>query len=78
MPVCVVVLVGSPTVAGRTFGNRVFPSFRPAICPGIFLDWIIRSLNFGMALQTFMKLCVTEPEFLENLFCPKFGEMYQK
>ena len=27
-----------------------------------------------MILETHMKLCVTEPDFLENFFCPKNWE----
>ena len=29
------------------------------------------SINFGMVLETRMKLCMTEPDFPEKYFCPK-------
>ena len=46
---------------------------------GCFLG--IRSLgflNFGLVVETFIKLFLTEPDFLENFFAPKIGEMGQK
>ena len=50
----------------------VRPSVRPSVCPGVFLElyhWFF--LNFGMMLETHMKFCVTEPDFLEKIFLPK-------
>ena len=29
-------------------------------------------LSFAMVLETHMKLCVTEPDFLETFFCPGY------
>ena len=29
------------------------------------------SINFGMVLETRMKLCMTEPDFPEKYFCPQ-------
>ena len=46
---------------------------------GCFLG--IRSLgflNFGLVVKTLIKLFLTEPDFLENFFAPKIGEMGQK
>ena len=44
-------------------------NLRPTVCLIFLLEyhhWI--SLNFGMVLETVMKLCLAEPEFLEKLF----------
>ena len=45
--------------------------------------WVLLShqffLNFGMVLKTHMKLCVTEPDFLErNILPQKLLKMNQK
>ena len=43
------------------------PSFRPAVCLGVFLELDHQiSLVFGMVLETLM--CVTRSYFLEKLF----------
>lgn len=33
--------------------------------------------NFGLVLETLIKFCETEPNFLEILFCLKNGKMGQ-
>ena len=35
-------------------------------------------LNFVLVVETLIKLFLTEPDFLENFFVPKIGEMGQK
>ena len=48
---------------------------RPSVCPGVFLELSYQFfLNFGMVLETYMKLCVTEPDFPGNFFCPQNWE----
>ena len=61
--------VGPPVVEGRVLGNKVCLSFCPSVCPGVFLelDHLI-FLNFSIVLDTLIKLCMTEPNFLEKLF----------
>ena len=60
------------------------PSFRPSIFPSVYLSiffelyhWLF--LNFGMVLETDMKLCVKEPDF-PGKFClpPKMQKIGQK
>ena len=73
-------IIGSSSVARRVLWNRVCPSFRspfrPSICPGILLDlYHYLFLNFGMVLETHMKLCVTELDFPGKFFLPqKWGK----
>ena len=31
-------------------------------------------ISFGMALKTYMKLCMTDPDFLKKKFCPQKWE----
>ena len=53
-------------------------SIRPSINPSVqAFSWnciISFFLNFGMVLETHMKLCVTELDFLEKFFWPKCWE----
>ena len=49
----------------------VFPSIRPDVF--LNLDYYF-FLNFGTVLETHMKLCVTEPDFLVNFLCSKNWE----
>ena len=65
-------LTGPPALARRVLSNRVCPSFRLSVCPGELYHQFF--LNFGMMLETHMKLCVTEPHFPEIFFCPKIWE----
>ena len=66
-------LLGPPGVAGRVLQNRVCPSF----CLSFYLSRHLLGIvslvfcNFGMVLETHLKLCVTDPDFLEKLFLPK-------
>ena len=66
-------------VAGRILWNRVCPSFHSNASPCVFLKlYHLVSLNFGMVLETLIKFCLTESDFLEKLFfAPKIGEMTQ-
>ena len=68
-----VILAGSWVVAGIVQWNRIWPSFCPATCLGVFLDMDhLFSQNFVMVLETLIKLCVTELNFSwKNFFCPK-------
>ena len=52
----------------------------PAVCWGAFLELDhYDSLNFGMVLETLIKLFVTELDFLGKFFLPaKIGEIGQK
>ena len=58
-------------------GLSVLQSFRPSFRPSFFLPFFlgIRSLfvffNFGMLLETIMKLYVTELDILGKLFLPQ-------
>ena len=53
--------IGLPALAGRVLLNRVCPSFHPSVCLGVFLELShLFFLNFGMMLETRMKLCVTK------------------
>ena len=77
-----VLLFGPLVVVGRNLWNRVFPTFRFSLLPSaLAFSWnciIYFFLNFGMALETHMKLCVTA-EFSRNFFfAQKNGEMDQK
>ena len=41
-------------------------------CPSVFLElYHYFFLNFGVVLETHLKLSVTEPDFPENFFCPQ-------
>ena len=48
-----------------------------SICLGIFLESLV-FLNFGMVLESYTKLSLTELDFLEKFFCPKHWEDGQK
>ena len=76
-------VIGPPALAGRVLWNWVCqffpPSVRPSILPSFCLSGrflgIVSSkssklflLNFGVMLETQMKLCVTEPYFREKFF----------
>ena len=51
------------------------PSVCPSVCPGVFLELYHKFfLNFGMVLENHMKLCMTELDFPETIFCPKNWE----
>ena len=52
------------------------PSFRPSFFLEIVFElYHLFFLNFGMVLETHMKLCVTEPDFPEKCFWPpKLGK----
>ena len=53
-------------------------SFRPSFYPGVFFQLYHHFfLNFGMGLETHMKLYLTEPDFSEIFFVPKIGKMDQ-
>ena len=66
-----VLLVGPLAAARRVLWNRVCPSFHPAIFLDVFLELDdLISLNFGMVLDTLIKLCVTDLDILEKLFLP--------
>ena len=67
------VLVRHLAVAEMILWNRVCLSLRPAICLVVLLelDYYI-SPNFGMVLDTFTKLCVTEPELLVKTLLAKW------
>ena len=62
------------------WGLSVLPPFQPSIClficSGVFLElYHYFFLNFCVVLETNMKLCVTEPDFLEKTFLPlKLGK----
>ena len=74
--------IWSLVVAGRVLWYRVFlsicPSIRPFVCPSVghFLGiFSLVFLNFGMLLETHLKLCVTELDFMEETFLlPKMGK----
>ena len=65
-------LLDPPGVVGRILWNRFCLSFRPAICPGVFLlmDHYI-FMNFSMVLEAIMTLRVTESDFLEKNLLPQ-------
>ena len=43
-----------------------------SVCLGVFLEWYYQFyLNFGMVLETHMKFCMTESDFLGGKMCPK-------
>ena len=66
-----VLLVGPLAAARRVLWNRVCPSFHHAIFLDVFLELDdLISLNFGMVLDTLIKLCVTDLDILERLFLP--------
>ena len=66
-----VLLVGPLAAARRVLWNRVCPSFHHAIFLDVFLELDdLISLNFGMVLDTLIKLCVTDLDILEKLFLP--------
>ena len=67
------VLVRHLAVAEMILWNRVCLSLRPAICLVVLLelDYYI-SPNFGMLLDTFTKLCMTEPELLVKTLLAKW------
>ena len=49
------------------------------ICRAIAIFGKMLSITFGMVLETLMKLCMTEPDFLEKkIFAPKIGKIDQK
>ena len=49
------------------------------ICRAIPIFGKMLSITFGMVLETLMKLCMTEPDFLEEkIFAPKIGKIDQK
>ena len=56
--------------------------FCPSFCPGVCLKlYHYFFLNFGLVLETHIKLCMTEPDFLDNFFLtqnlengPKMGQ----
>ena len=55
----------------------IHASVYPSVSPGVFLElchWFF--LIFGMVLESHVKLCVTEPIFRENCFCPKIGKWF--
>ena len=74
-------VIGSPAVAGTVLWNRVCPSIHPCfcpsfhLCPSVFLElYHLLFLNFGLVLETHMKLCVTGPDFPEKCFCSENWE----
>ena len=55
------------------------PSAQPTFCARVFSElynWFF--LNFVLMLETHMKLCVTESDYLENFFYPKVREIGPK
>ena len=53
-------------------GSYKIGSVCPSICPGIFLELYHQFfLNFGMVLESHMKLCMTELDFPEKIFWTK-------
>ena len=55
------------------------PSAQPTFCARVFSElynWFF--LNFVLMLETHMKLCVTESDYLENFFYPKVREISPK
>ena len=60
--------------------GSVHPSILLSALLGCFLGTVsLVFLDFGMMLETHIKLCMTEPEFAEKkCFAPKIGKMVQK
>ena len=57
----------------------ILPFFCLSFCPDIFLEIYHQFfLNFGMVLDTCMKLCLAEQDFLEKKCAPKIGKMDQR
>ena len=53
-------------------GLSVLLSFRPFLCPGVFCELHHQLfLNFGIVLETYMKLYVTELDFPGKFFLPQ-------
>ena len=64
-------ITGPLVLAVRVLQNRVCMSFHPFIsplnCPAAFLELDhYFFVNFGMVLETHVKLCMTESKILEN------------
>ena len=59
-------------------GSYKIGSVRPSVLPSVqAFSWnciINFFLKFGMVLEFHVKLCVPEPDFLGNFFCPKKWE----
>ena len=58
-------------------GPSVLLSALSSVSPGVFLELKVFSWNFlkfGMVPETHLKLCITEPNFLEKLYAPKMGK----
>ena len=63
-------------VISYIFGSYKIRSVHPSICPSVSLEFFLELylrffLNFSMVLETHMKLCVTEPDFLGKYFLPQ-------
>ena len=59
-------------VARNVLWNKVCLSIRPAICEDVFLELVhFVSLNFGIVLETLIKLCMTA-SFLKKTFQKTF------
>ena len=68
-----VVLVAPPALAGRILWNRVCPSFHPVAFPGVFLE-LNCQFSFAMVLESLIKFCVADLEFLgKTFFAPRIG-----
>ena len=65
-----------PAVAGRVLLNRVCPSDFPSFRLGILLEFVSLVFSeFWHVLETHMKFCATELDFLEKkIFGPKNWE----
>ena len=71
---------GPPALAGRVLWNRVCPSFRPSVCPGVFLEWYHKFFSkFWHDARNPYEVVRDRAGFSRrNFFAPKIGKMGQK
>ena len=73
-----VVLVQPLAVARTILRNRVCPSFQRVVCPGVFLEWIIRFLWIWHGARNPYHVVRDSWMFWKNVLCRKNRENGQK